>query len=359
MLGRLDLKPREPPAMSRMATAACGLLLGCVMELLQTVQQPIAQVSLAQILDFVSQSLPMWCGCALAWAFCARTMEPRVGLPGLGAVWLAMTAALTGSAMLVNTAPPIGGSGKPSLESFAAHATWTNAFYGGLYLAAYAGWRRSIRSARALARMRQARDESAALLQQGRVESFRRALQPQTILQSVGALRRLYGADPVAGDALLETLVGFLRAAVRSLNAGSSTFPEEIDLACRYLQLRKRAGGGVGALLIGHGPAPPDLPFPPRLLMPVLEAVCLAGGDVSLRTGWREGVYGFDLTVRGAGPDALPTALKRRIAAQGQQPGYSCRLLEDGRYLFWSLRIDRSPAPATRDLTTTSLGASS
>ncbi len=210
------------------------------------------------------------------------------------------------------------------------------------------GWRRSVRSARALAHVRQAQDESAALLQLSRVESYRRALQPQTILQSVDALRRLYRSDPAEADALLDTLVGFLRGAVRSLNAERCAFPEELDLAWRYLQLRQRTVGGVGVLSVERSPAAPDIPFPPRLLMPILEAVCLAGCRIDLRAGWRAGAYGLDLAAEGAGAASAVASLRRRIDLLDGEPDLSSRLVATPTAVLWSVRVRRPAAHRAR-----------
>lgn len=324
------------------ATAACGVLLGCAISMLETVQQPIAEVDFATIWAFLRPNLQLWGCCGVGWAFVARTVEPRLGLPGLVAAGILTSLVFSGAALLVDPRRPIGVAANAlPLDAFTAHILWTNTFYGGLYLAAYAGWRRSVRSRRALARMRLARDESAALLQQSQVEAFRRALQPQTILQAVGALRRLYRRDTAEGDALLETLVGFLRPATRSLAADEASFGSELDLASRYLQLRSQTVGGVGELLIDARRNPPDASFPPRLLMPLLEALCLAGGKVGLRAGWQGDDYVLSISAEDGAPDAIAPTLRRRLAALANQPGFSSQLIEAPGRLLWVLSIDR------------------
>jgi hypothetical protein len=147
---------------------------------------------------------------------------------------------------------------------------------------------------------------------------------------------------------------------MRSLNAETCAFVEELDLAWRYLQLRQRTAGGVGTLSVARAPSAPDVAFPPRVLMPILEAVCLAGWEVDLSAGWDGGAFRFDLAANGAGATPLSASLRLRIARLGEQPGIASRLAEDAHGLVWSLRIERRmSAPRSDSVSTSPLGATS
>jgi hypothetical protein len=82
--------------------------------------------------------------------------------------------------------------------------------------------------------------------------------------------------------------------------------------------------------------------------MPILEAVCLAGCRVDLRAGWRDGAYGLDLTVEGAGAASAIASLRRRIDLLDEAPDLSSRLVETPTAVLWSVRVRRPAAPRAR-----------
>ncbi|MDQ2859742.1 MAG: histidine kinase, partial [Pseudomonadota bacterium] len=190
-----------------------------------------------------------------------------------------------------------------------------------LYMVAYVGSRRAVRSRRTLVRFQRARDESAALLEESRLEAFRRQLQPATVLDALDALRALYRGRPKDADDLLDVLVGFLRTAVHGLGGETATLSGELDLAGRYLRLRALTAGKVGTLSIESGRPAPEVSFPPRLLTPVLEHLCAAASQVSLRAGWRGDVFAVTLAAEGVGDGALPRPLRQRMAVASERPG--------------------------------------
>jgi hypothetical protein len=344
----LDLTPSEPPPLGVGATLACGVLLGFAICLVETVQQPIAVVEFAAIVAFLRRQVPLWSICGMTWTLVARWAEPRMGAGALAIPGLAATLVSTALLVALDRPAPIAGTPRDlPLEDFVVHVLWTNAFYGGLYLAAYAGWRRFVRSRRALARVRQAREESAALLQEMRVESFRRALQPRTVMACVDALRRLYRQDPARGDALVDELVGFLRPAVRSLGAPTASLATELDLAVRYLRLRALCADNVGDVLAGAPTSWPQIAFPAGLLTPVVERLCLGGGRVSLQAGTTE--HGFRIVIGAQAVDeqVLAVPLRRRMAALDAAPGCSSRILAAGGDLVWVIRVHPHAAEAS------------
>ena len=190
-----------------------------------------------------------------------------------------------------------------------AHLLWTNCFYGGLYLAVFTGVRRAARSRKVLARMQQARDESAMLVKEGQLEAFRRQLQPRAVTDALAALKALYRSNPARADDLVDLLVGFLRPAVHSLQVDVTTFAAELDLAGRYLRLRSATTGEACTILTDSCPVP-AAPFPPRLLVPAVECFCLAGRGVRLTMGWRDDGYRVDLEAEFLAQGAIPEALR-------------------------------------------------
>ncbi len=312
---------------------------------MEVVEQPLANVAVGSIRDFISVLAPMWCALGLGWALVARWAEPRFSVPGLVGVSLVAALVLAVLANPLDGGAPIysRGRGLPN-DARLIHVLWMNLFYGSLYLTGYVVSRRAVRSRRVLARVRQAREESAALLEETRLEAMRRQLQPRTILDALDALRHRYGEGAARADDLVDELVGFLRPAVRSLAGDSATLAGELDLARRYLQLRALIVEADIEAAPAHSQPPPATAFPPRLLMPLVESLCLSGARPRLTGKWRGDDYRVVLASEGVPPGALPASLRQRIAdaiAQGG-PAFTSEFVEDGTHLSWTLTVVRA-----------------
>jgi hypothetical protein len=302
-----------------LAVLGSGLLLGSIICLMELMEQPLAHANLAAVWLFMFIKSGFWLGVGVVWAVFVRLAEPRLGVTALAALSLLMAVFLS----LVLLAPVAMGrlpwfdSGGPAtgatevlpLDARLCHLLWTNGFYGGLFVTLFAAVRRTARSRQSLARMQQARDEAAALLEESRLEAFRQQLQPRVVIDVLAKLKALYRSDPPRADSLMDLLVGFLRPAARSLQHQAASFAAELDLAGRYLRLRS-AMAGDPCLIMTDSAHPPDAPFPPRLLIPVVERFCLAGRGVSLAAGWRGGSYCADLQAERLAEGAIPTFLR-------------------------------------------------
>ena len=330
-----------------------GVLLGCAICLMEIVEQPLSYASTNSIWDFLSPLAPLWVTLGLGWALVARWAEPRVSFPGLVGVCLLVAAALTLVTAPINTGAPIYDHAHGlSDDARIIHVLWVNLFYGALYMTGYVASRRAVRSRRVLALVRQAREESAALLEESRLEAMRRQLQPQTILDALDALRHLYSLDPTRADDLVDELVGFLRPAVRSLVGDTATLAGELDLARRYLQLRALIDGADAQPASAAARPVPTRPFPPRLLTPVVESLCLSGARLRLADAWQGEDYSVMLTGEGVPPGALPPRLRQRIAEASAQwaSAFASELIEDGDRLSWTLTVVRAPRMAMLEM---------
>jgi hypothetical protein len=327
------------------ATAASGLLFGCAICLMELVGQPLSTVSARAVWDFLSLLAPLWWTLGLGWAFVARWAEPRCSVAGLACLCPAVAFALTFATNPFDGGAPIYDPARGlSNDARLIHVLWMNLFYGSLYTTGYVASRRAVRSGRVLARVRQAREESAALLEESRLEAMRRQLQPQTVLDALDALRQLYDHDIARADDLVDELVGFLRPAVRSLVGETATLAGELDLARRYLHLRASITGADVRAGPAHGQPPPARPFPPRLLMPIVESLCLSGARPRLACGWRGADYRVVLTSEGVPSGALPPRLRQRIADAGEHwaAAFASEFVEDGDRLSWTLTVVRA-----------------
>ncbi|HZF97315.1 MAG TPA: histidine kinase [Pseudoxanthomonas sp.] len=146
-------------------------------------------------------------------------------------------------------------------------------FGGGLALRAYFSERRRWRAHRHQGEVeslkRQARDADLRLgLLQAQVE-------PHFLFNTLASVRALVRQDPAQAEATLDALVAFLRASIPRLRDGEtslhSTLGQQLDLCASYLALMQvRTGGRLGYRIEAEAGLR-ERPFPPALLITLVE----------------------------------------------------------------------------------------
>jgi hypothetical protein len=313
------MRPRPRPDDGRPGWASSlgsGILLGCTICLVETAEQPLGDASWGDLWTFLSRLAPSWWAIGLGWAVVARWAESRLSLGGLVVACLLTTLAFGLASRPLDFGSPIKEpAGALRQEARTAHVLWTSLFYGSLYVAGYVMLRRSVRSRYAAARVRQARDEAAALLEESRLDRLRGQLHPATILHILRSVRAIHLEDPGRADELIAALVAFLRAAVRGPGNQPSTLSTEIELAARYIRMQRLAAPNATITAHISGAAPPRTPFPPNVLMPLIEGLCLGGAGTRLECGWNAAdEYWLVVRGKGAAAETEAPALRRRLS---------------------------------------------
>ena len=130
------------------------------------------------------------------------------------------------------------------------------------------------REARAAAELHKAAAERHLLSKQA-VEAELKLLQaqvePHFLFNTLASVQYLVETDPRQANVLLGHLIGYLRAALPQLRASSSTLGREAGLAEAYLNILKMRMGPRLAFAIDVPPALRDHPFPPNLLISLVE----------------------------------------------------------------------------------------
>jgi hypothetical protein len=325
------------------ATLASGLLLGLIMSLVDSIDQPLAGGSFAGFWGFLFTEGHNNFLHGLCWAFLARWLEPRFDLRIILAISLASVVPIAALSLLYDRY--LGAESYHWLGSaaLASHLAWMNLFYGMLYMAAFVSIRKAARSRHTMSALRLARDRSLAELDAKRLNSVRGQLQPDLILKALERLRSVYRHAPERADDLLDLLVAFLRAAVRGLTVRETNVASELELAAYYLQLQSQLGGKVHQLSIAADQPMPEIPFPPGLLMPVIEHLLAAGGRTRLEAGWQGPVFQAVLSADHAAPGPIPAPLRQRAETIPGPPDTSIesRISETADSFAWRLRIQR------------------
>jgi hypothetical protein len=152
-----------------------------------------------------------------------------------------------------------------------AHGIWHNLVVGILFVAAFRLNGDSERGRRLFAAAEIARQESDAWLAAERIRALRGHVDPALLLRVMVEVERRYARDAEGSQRLLDALVGMLRAAMPGVRSGASTLDAEVLLARRYAGLRDELDPGRATWQVRCEEAPPSLPFPPLLLLPVLD----------------------------------------------------------------------------------------
>jgi len=185
-------------------------------------------------------------------------------------------------------------------------------FGGGLALRAYfserARWQAHRHRQELAALQRQARDADLRLgVLQAQVE-------PHFLFNTLASVRALVRRDPDQAEKTLDALVEFLRATIPRLREGDgdtalrSTLGEQLDLCARYLALMEvRMGGRLHWSVQVDAPLRAQ-PFPPSLLITLVENAIKHGiepqpgaGHVDLVAGVVEGRLRVEVIDDGAG----------------------------------------------------------
>lgn len=203
-----------------------------------------------------------------------------------------------GIARVLRTTDPLG--------SFLYQA-WIVVFYGGLYAIAWTFNQRAERTRDLLDEARIARVHSETLLADAQLRALRGHVDPQFLLRVIHDIDGRYTTAPVDADRLVNCLVRFLRLAMPGVRNGCSSLGAEIALVRSYAALWSNLERDRATWRIDAPETIPDMPFPPLLLLPVLDRLAFAStgserGHVSVASGndgaelafHAEGVVGSD-----------------------------------------------------------------
>lgn len=171
--------------------------------------------------------------------------------------------------------PELGDTGKPLPLAFniLLAAGLYGLFGGGMALRAYFGEGRRVRDNQhhqELAQLRAAKQES-----DHRLGLLQAQVEPHFLFNTLASVRALVRQDPAQAEATLDALVDHLRATIPRLRDGESllhsTLGQQLDICASYLELmRLRMGGRLNHAV----EASDDLrarPFPPLLLITLVE----------------------------------------------------------------------------------------
>jgi hypothetical protein len=261
-----------------------GIAWGVAVAGMESLELPLGDLNAGEVLVFIAKLLPHLCVAGIVLVAVTLQWAERTSV-GWQVLWAAVIFPLvtcTTNLLTRDFMPKQPHWATDGGESY-LHVYWTSLLYGSLFLVAFHLWLRHERTRRRLARTEILRQQSESTLAASRMEALRGHVDPVFLLRVVAAVRDRYPPDPAGADRLLERLVDFLRAAMPGIRSGGSTVAAEADLAQRYGELLQELDGGPHVRVAMPQPMR-DIPFPPLLMLPVLDqlAAAAAGADIQL-----------------------------------------------------------------------------
>ena len=181
----------------------------------------------------------------------------------------------------------------------------------GMLLATYFAIREreaaSVRAAQA-AQTERAQTERATMA--ARLKVMQARVEPELLFGVLAEVRDLYKRAPSDADGLLDDLIAYLRAALPQMRGDASTLGREAMLAVAYLKV---VPAGRDGRLVAETLIPPeleDLPFPPMVLLPLVQAAA------------ESSISRVSITVDGS-PQAAPTGVAVRVGPPQRPAGWS------------------------------------
>ena len=178
-------------------------------------------------------------GLARAWvAARSRAPVPPRALP-LGLLAAAMAAALSAVIRLQVFGTPLSSM---ELSWFASVGLlWTMLGFLGYALVVFAQEGEAARMA--LAEQVCARESLWAQMAQAHLSALQAQIEPHFLFNTLATVKRLYETAPGRGRQMLDSLIGYLQAALPSMRQSGSTLARELDLARAYLTVLKMRMG--------------------------------------------------------------------------------------------------------------------
>jgi Histidine kinase len=360
--------PPRPTARLLLRGVTFGMLWGLGITASEALVLPFGQFeSLAELATNFGQILVQWCADGVVIACGTLAMERRLDRSwkvAAATVVAAVMAAASNSAgwaatkwLGVGISPRLLGESLPSWGE-TLYAVWMTLFYGGLFIVACVLASRAERTRLVLGEAQIARDKTEALLDKAEIEALYGQIEPAFLTRAMRAVRERYASDAASADQLLDDLVAFLRLAMPGVRSRSSTLAAELQLAQSYAQIQRAIDPERVAWRVDAQWPLPELPFPPLVLLPLLDALAAPGPAerLTLRVSLQRAAQRVTIAIvtrpGAARTVAVPEALRYRLRVALQATlGDTWRIADRGSdttlpdTVAFAMHIDARPAP--------------
>ena len=142
---------------------------------------------------------------------------------------------------------------------------------GGFVTFVYADLQRNRESATRLHAATLRRTHAARDVLQTRLLAMQARVEPQFLFDTLARIREIYRRDAKAGQQTLDDLIVHLRTAMPQMHSTTSTLAREVELVRTYVAIVAACGDIRIRLTIDMDDGEGETPFPPMLLLPLVE----------------------------------------------------------------------------------------
>lgn len=175
--------------------------------------------------------------------------------------------------------------------------TWT--LLGSLAYSLFFLTREDEQQRRMLCDAESAQQALGAQMLQARLSALQAQIEPHFLFNTLANVRRLYETTPARGREMLDSLIGYLRAALPSMRSNGSTLGREVELVRAFLTILQMRMGERLQFSIAVDDDLLGAPMPP-LVLPTLVENAIKHGLAPLPEGGR-----IDIRARRSGGDLL------------------------------------------------------
>jgi hypothetical protein len=200
--------------------------------------------------------------------------------------------------------------------------------FGGLAVFVYVRLRRARLTQAAFERAELERVTASRQVLKSQLAAMQAQVEPKFLFNTLSHVEALYERDTDSAGRVLDDLIAYLRAALPQLRGEGSTLAREAELAEAYLRIVQARMGSRLEFAFDISMAPSAMPFPPMLLLPLIENAVRhgleplpLGGRIEVRAAVRANRLRLEVSDDGLGDvtefrerDGL-TALRERLSA--------------------------------------------
>lgn len=327
--------------------AGYGGLWGMAVWSLETMSFALARWEANAPLGVLGLLALMWIsrGIVLAWAGLWIAARLRAALPWLGVAMLTAALALAwdGVDAVSSLTQAALGIAPPSRSQW-LYTLWVLLVYGTPFVAYCVLTERGRQTRHLLSQAAAARASRAAAFDQARLDMATRRIPPSLLARSLASIRQALDGPEEQVDRQLDRFVTYLRAAMPGLQSGQSSLGRELQLLRLYGEMAPASAPGLD-LRVEAPTLDIDPPFPPGILLSIVEAAVAAAGEAGaqVRVGLTAGTSMATLSVDAGLPTGwLPDEVRRGAAAAlARLQGPPWRLDHQGCGVRLTLPLDR------------------
>jgi len=165
--------------------------------------------------------------------------------------------------------------------------------------------------ARDQARIHRAESERHQLekgILEARLQLMQAQVEPHFLFNTLANVQHLVETDPASASRMLDSLIRYLRAALPHMREADSSLGREVDMARAFLEIHRVRMGSRLDFTIDVPPELRDRPFPPMMLISLVENAirhgvdpCCECGSITIRAGEAGGRLRVCVTDTGEG----------------------------------------------------------